>query len=260
MRLGRSRFYHAGEIIYSQDEPSTAVRVILDGSVKMTARSAGGGETLLDFRTQGDLLGEREVLQALGVIHAAQHGRDPGTQSLPARERWPAHLRSPKPSPGRGAAADALRHPGAARRATATALRPSQVLIIPGEEFARFLADEPNAWTAMAQDLETRLSEAELRLRGIASESANRRLARALLSLSMSTALAGVERTSLRLSQAELASWIGTSRETVERVLRDWRNRSIIETGYRTITVLQIGDLMRIAGMPWDPRPRSRTA
>jgi CRP-like cAMP-binding protein len=66
---------------------------------------------------------------------------------------------------------------------------------------------------------------------------------------------AGVQRTSLRLSQAELASWIGTSRETVERILRDWRNRRIIETGYRSITVLQLGDLMRVAGMRWDPRP-----
>jgi CRP/FNR family transcriptional regulator, cyclic AMP receptor protein len=254
MRLGRARFYHAGEVIYSQGGLSTAVRVILDGSVKMTARSSSGGETLLEIRTQGDLLGEREVLRALGVTHATEHSQAPGGKNLPTGGR------SPKPSPGRAAAADALRHPGAARRATATALRPSQVLIIPGEEFARFLTVEPNAWTAMAQDLEARLSEAELRLRGIASEGANRRLARALLSLSMSTALAGVERTSLRLSQAELASWIGTSRETVERVLRDWRNRRIIETGYRTITVLQVGDLMRVAGMRWDPRPRSRPA
>jgi CRP-like cAMP-binding protein len=254
MRLGRSRFYHAGVIIYSQGEVSTAVRVILDGSVKMTARSTSGGETLLEIRTHGDLLGEREVLQALGVINATEYNRDQGAKSLPIGGR------SPKPSPVRDAAADALRHPGAARRATATALRPSQVLIIPGEEFARFLTDEPNTWTAMAQDLETRLSEAELRLRGIASEGANRRLARALLSLSMSTALAGVERTSLRLSQAELASWIGTSRETVERILRDWRNRRIVETGYRTITVLQVGDLMRVAGMRWNPRPRSRPA
>jgi DNA-binding transcriptional regulator LsrR (DeoR family) len=46
----------------------------------------------------------------------------------------------------------------------------------------------------------------------------------------MSTALsAGVGRTSLQLSQAELASWIGVSRETVERVLRDWRERGIID-------------------------------
>lgn len=101
----------------------------------------------------------------------------------------------------------------------------------------------------MVSDLQARLSEAELRLGGIASEGANRRRARVLLSLSMSTALAGVERTSLRLSQAELASWIGASRETVERVLRDWRKREIIETGYRSVTVLRLEDLMRIAGM-----------
>jgi DNA-binding XRE family transcriptional regulator len=34
----------------------------------------------------------------------------------------------------------------------------------------------------------------------------------------MSTPVAGVKRTSIRLSQAELASWVGVSRETVERI------------------------------------------
>ena len=204
-RLGRIRPYLEGAVIYSQNDPSTHVRVLMDGWVKLTAR-AGRRETLLEIRARGDLLGEREVIKALGSAYR------------------PAH------------------------NATATTLRRTQVLVVSGTDFARFIASEPSAWAAMARDLEARLSEAESRLGGITSESANRRLARAILALSMSTPVGGVIRTSIRLSQAELASWIGVSRETVERVVKDWRERGIIETGYRHVTVLQLEELMRIAG------------
>ncbi|WP_432928210.1 helix-turn-helix domain-containing protein [Microbispora sp. CA-135349] len=37
----------------------------------------------------------------------------------------------------------------------------------------------------------------------------------------------------LPLTQAELASLIGSSRETVERILRGWRQRGIVRTAYR---------------------------
>jgi CRP/FNR family cyclic AMP-dependent transcriptional regulator len=231
-RLGRVRSYHPGQVVYSRDAPSTHVRIILEGSVKLTATSPGSRETLLEIRTRGDLLGEREALY--GTDHA----------SLAASGQGPAQ---PRPSP-----------PGSAGRpgATATALWLTRALLIPGGKFAAFMASQPDAMTAMARDLETRLSEAQLRLGGISSENANRRLARALLLLSTSTALPGVERTWLQLSQGELASWIGVSRETVERILRDWRERGIIETGYRRIVVLRMDDLMRIAGAHRPPRPQ----
>jgi|ERR1019366_3937216 CRP-like cAMP-binding protein len=212
-RLGRIRPYPVGVVIYSQNDPSTHVRVLLAGSVKMTVHS-GGRETLLEIRSAGDLLGEREVLKGPGFTAKAAHG------------------------------------------ATATALRGTRALVISGGDFTRFMESEPSAWAAMARDLEARLSDAESRLGGITSQAANRRLARALLSLSLSTDLSGVGRTSLQLSQAELASWIGVSRETVERVLRDWRGRGIVDTGYRYITVLGLEDLMRIAGMRGASRPR----
>ena len=124
-------------------------------------------------------------------------------------------------------------------------------MVLSGPVFTQFLSAEPDAWPALARDLDVRLSRAEARLRMDSSEAANCRLARALLSLSTSTALQSVGRVSLRLSQAEreLASWIGVSTETVERVLRDWRNRQIVETRYRSITLVRLDALMRIAGV-----------
>jgi len=205
-RVGRLRSYEAGEVIYRQGEPSAHVRLLMSGTVKLTAR-ARGRETLLEIRVPGDLLGEREVLKSQSPTGRATH------------------------------------------HATATTLRPTRVAVVSSTDFAKFIKSEPSAWPAIAQDLETRLSEAESRISGISAEGANRRLARAILALSMSTAMAEVKRSSLEFSQAELASWIGVSRETVERVMRDWRKRGIIETGYRRITVLRLDTLMSIAGM-----------
>jgi CRP/FNR family transcriptional regulator, cyclic AMP receptor protein len=229
-RLAKMRSYHPGQIIYSWDAPSTHVWVLMEGSVKLTVSAPGSRETLLEIRTPGDLLGEREVLYGTGSVVPTWTGGVP-------------QPRSPVPgSQGRPSA-------------TATALQPTRALVVPGIQFARFMATEPHAMATIARDLESRLSETQLRLGGIASENANRRLARALLQLSMRTALPGVERTWLQLSQGELASWIGVSRETVERILGDWRGRGIIETGYRRVVVLRLDDLMRIAGARPAARP-----
>jgi CRP/FNR family transcriptional regulator, cyclic AMP receptor protein len=230
MRLGRIGSYHPGQVIYSETDASTHVRVILDGSVKITVLSPSARETLLEIRMRGDLLGEREMLNGFG---STRHN--------------PAQAISIPPGDSTGSRA--------IRGATATALCHTQALVVRGDGFAQFMASEPGAMAAIVRDLEARLSEAEFRLGGVTSQNANRRLAGALLSLSMRTQVPGVKRTWLQLSQGELASWIGVSRETVERILRDWRRRGIIETGYRRITVLQLNDLMRIAGAGQVPRP-----
>lgn len=224
MALGRIRLYQAGEVIYAQGDSSSHVRVVLDGSVKMTARSGAqaGRETLLEIRIPGDLLGERESLQGL---------RAPGV--------WTDNSRSDGRSSGSGPA----------HSATATTLAHTRAAVISRPVFTRFLLAEPTAWAALARDLDVRLGRAEARLRGNSSEAANRRLARALLSLSTNTVLRSVGQVSLRLSQAELASWIGVSTETVERILRDWRNRQIVETRYRSIILMDLDALMRIAGI-----------
>jgi DNA-binding transcriptional regulator LsrR (DeoR family) len=51
------------------------------------------------------------------------------------------------------------------------------------------------------------------------------------------------------LTQAELASWIGSARETVERLLADWRKRGIVQTGYMHIDITDEEALQRIAGV-----------
>ncbi|GAA2418621.1 Crp/Fnr family transcriptional regulator [Nonomuraea africana] len=124
-------------------------------------------------------------------------------------------------------------------------------ILITRDRFQGFLNQHPTAWPALSRELLTRLNEAEERLGQQASEAANSRLAKALVSLidyPMAVRL-GSSRMAVPLTQAELASWIGASRETVERILRDWRDRDIVATAYRSIVVLRPNDLIRISGL-----------
>jgi CRP-like cAMP-binding protein len=51
----------------------------------------------------------------------------------------------------------------------------------------------------------------------------------------------------LRLTQDELAGWVGASREAVSRSLRLLRNAGVVSTGRQVIDVLDIGGLRHFA-------------
>jgi CRP-like cAMP-binding protein len=51
----------------------------------------------------------------------------------------------------------------------------------------------------------------------------------------------------IELTQDELASWTGTTRETVSRALRLMRQLGWVSTGHRTITILD-ADALRDRG------------
>jgi CRP-like cAMP-binding protein len=55
-------------------------------------------------------------------------------------------------------------------------------------------------------------------------------------------------RMTMMLTQDELASLTGASRATVTRALSNWRQRGIIRTGQRDITITDLGALRKIAG------------
>jgi CRP/FNR family cyclic AMP-dependent transcriptional regulator len=65
LRLGHSRQYNAGEVLFNQGEESRFVVVVIDGYVKITAVSEGGAESLLAIRTAGDVVGELSAMDGL---------------------------------------------------------------------------------------------------------------------------------------------------------------------------------------------------
>ena len=62
----------------------------------------------------------------------------------------------------------------------------------------------------------------------------------------------------LPLSQEELASWVGASREAVSKAFQLLRTLGIVETGRRRVTVLDLDALGRHArwGVPPEVQPR----
>jgi CRP-like cAMP-binding protein len=50
------------------------------------------------------------------------------------------------------------------------------------------------------------------------------------------------------LTQTELGDLINVSRQTVEHILQDWRNRGIVSTGPKEIVLIDLPCLRRVAG------------
>lgn len=124
------------------------------------------------------------------------------------------------------------------------------------DRFRQILHDHPQGWEVLARHLQGRAEAAEERICLMAGETASRRLAVFLLQLLSCGAppLVGTDQAQkvpLPLSQAELAEWIGVSRETVERVLSGWVRRGIVQTGRRYLLIWDVPQLKKIA----DVRP-----
>jgi CRP-like cAMP-binding protein len=135
-----------------------------------------------------------------------------------------------------------------------TALTDGDARVFPAEQLRRFLVEHPAVLWSVAAGLCERLIGAEARIASVARDNADCRLARLLCDLERhgdadyDGPVPGTQ-IPLKLSQTELASWIGSSRATVDRTLARWRSRGIISTRYRTIVVHDLETLARIAGI-----------
>lgn len=134
---------------------------------------------------------------------------------------------------------------GKPRSATVVALEPIEALIVSQDRFMAFLESHAAVAWLLVGKLCERLCDAELRQYGLGAYSVTQRLARQLVELADQygeIADQGV-RISLALTQGELASWIGASRESVSKALRSLRQRGLVETGRRSVLVLDLAAL-----------------
>jgi CRP-like cAMP-binding protein len=132
------------------------------------------------------------------------------------------------------------------RTATVQALGTVRALIVPYEKFSSFLDAHDGADRAYRRMVTRRWSDAESMLRTRSVTSGAQRLAGLLLELA-DRRDSGVH-TAMTLTQEELASLTGASRATVTRALSNWRQRGIIRTGPRDITITDLAALRKIAG------------
>jgi len=128
------------------------------------------------------------------------------------------------------------------RTATVQAIGTVRALVVPYDRFSAFLDAHDGADRAYRRMVTRRWNEAESRLRTRSVTSGAQRLAGLLLEL------ADQRDSEVILTQEELASLTGASRATVTRALSNWRQRGIIRTGQRDITITDLGTLRKIAG------------
>jgi CRP/FNR family transcriptional regulator len=129
---------------------------------------------------------------------------------------------------------------------SAETLEPAQVNFIRREHFMTFLTTYPEACLHTAQQLSEKYHAAQKEIRALGlSQTTGEKLARLLLNWcerSGETTAKG-RRVTVLLTHEEIAQMIGTTRETVTRLLSDLKRRKIIEVKGSNVFVQQLDRL-----------------
>lgn len=131
---------------------------------------------------------------------------------------------------------------GRPRSASAIAQEAARTLIVTRAEFRRWLLDHPPAAFVLLEELSLRLRQTDQALADFTFLPLPNRLARRLLELAAAHEAAGGGRPAasprLRITQAELASMLGVSRESVNRQLNLFEREGWIGLGRGSVTLL----------------------
>ena len=138
----------------------------------------------------------------------------------------------------------------ASRTATVTACGRVIAGVIPRVTFEDFLRRHPAASLRVTAAVAEQLRWANRRRIDFAVFPADVRLARVLVEIAQicgrPTPQGGVA-IGVPLSQPELATMIAVSQATVHKAIFELRRRGLLSTGYRRLTILDLGGLRRVA-------------
>ncbi|MEU8871708.1 Crp/Fnr family transcriptional regulator [Streptomyces javensis] len=138
---------------------------------------------------------------------------------------------------------------GRPRSATVTALEPVEALAIEHDRFRIYLEEFPGASLTLLTLTSDRMRAADRRRLDFASLHVRERFAVLLLDLARShgrRTSQGIE-LAVPLSKQELAGSIGASREMVQRLLKELREREAVATGRKTLVILRPEVLRQVA-------------
>ncbi len=126
----------------------------------------------------------------------------------------------------------------------AQAVKPSVLWKLPADRTQEFLLKHATLRLAMLRTLGLRVVQVENRLEEVAYRWLPERLAAELIRQSR---YAGSNQ--IRLSHQALADILGTYRETISAILRDFREAGWVKLGYRRITILDPEALENLTGV-----------
>ncbi len=141
---------------------------------------------------------------------------------------------------------------GGRRTASIVAAEPCELLVIGRRAFLELIEQHPRLATGLLAALAERVAELTEQLSDFALNSLPVRLARRILELAeiYGKATPGGLRIDAGISQQDLASWVGTTREAVNKHLRAWATRGVIRLDRAAVTILRREELERLAGGP----------
>ena len=134
------------------------------------------------------------------------------------------------------------------RAADATAITQCRLLAIDGRRFARAVERSPEGLHAVMHLVSERLRHTTQQVLDSVALPASARLAKTLLHLARmrEPALKEGERIDFRLSQSELGSMTGLTRESINKLLGAWREAGWIQLGSRSLELLDPDALERL--------------
>lgn len=129
---------------------------------------------------------------------------------------------------------------------TATAVSDSAVLAWPMAKWAGLMGRYPSLAMSAMETMGGRLQEAQIRLRELATEEVERRVAHAVLRLGEQSGRveAGGIRIDFPVSKQDIAEMTGTTLHTVSRILTAWEHSGLVEGGRQR---LLLKDVRRLA-------------
>jgi CRP/FNR family transcriptional regulator len=139
---------------------------------------------------------------------------------------------------------------GKPHQVTVQTMQPSQLNFVKGEDFLRFLQEHSDACLRAVQQISRDCRHAYDVVRSLGlSHSVSGRVAKFLLnSATDEPATNGVVRVRLALTHEDIAQLTGTSRETITRVLSDFRKKDIVELKGSTMIIHNKPALERLVG------------
>jgi CRP/FNR family cyclic AMP-dependent transcriptional regulator len=204
----RLRRFRRGEVIFHQGDPGDALHVILAGRVKISSPSETGVEAILTTLRPGEFFG------ALALID------------------------------------------GAPRSATATAVDPSETLVLPRERFRQLLNERVEVRDLVLAELARELRRLTNHVEELHFLDITGRLASQLARMAEEQVRAEVESGSTLpgeinlegpITQGELAAMVGSTRQSVNKLLGYFSDDGLIRVERDVIVVLDLPALQRAA-------------
>lgn len=139
--------------------------------------------------------------------------------------------------------------------ATAITLEPATIFYIMADDFDQLLLEHPRVGRNLLKFATRMLQSAHQRLREMATERVERRIARTLARLvrQLGEEREGEIKIDAPLSRQDLADMSGTTLYTVSRTLKSWERQGLLRAGRKQLTILRPHDLITIAEDLPDP-------